>query len=50
MAPAGMGMLASGRMDLRPHRIRDVAGMRAILARAEALEVRERAEALEARS
>ncbi len=34
MAPAGIGMLTSGRMELRPHRIRDVAGLRAILARA----------------
>jgi heterodisulfide reductase subunit C len=38
MTSAGLGMLASGRMELRPHRIRDVAGLRAILARAEALE------------
>lgn len=38
MAPAGLGMLASGRMELRPHRIRDVAGLRAILARAAMLE------------
>lgn len=38
MAPAGIGMLASRRMELRPHRIRDVAGLRAILARARALE------------
>jgi heterodisulfide reductase subunit C len=39
MAPAGLGMLASGRMELRPHRIRDVAGLRAILARAREIEV-----------
>lgn len=38
MAPAGLGMLASGRMELRPHRIRDVTGLRAILARAAVLE------------
>ena len=38
MASAGLGMLASGRMELRPHRIRGVAGLRAILARAEVLE------------
>jgi heterodisulfide reductase subunit C len=38
MAPAGMGMLASGRMELRPHRIRDVKGLQAILERAEQLE------------
>ena len=38
MAPAGIGMLASGRMELLPHRIRDVDGLRAILARAKVLE------------
>jgi len=38
MTSAGLGMLASGRMELRPHRIRDVAGLRAILARAATLE------------
>jgi heterodisulfide reductase subunit C len=38
MAPAGLGMLTSGRMELRPHRIRDVAGLRAILARAREIE------------
>ena len=38
MTGAGLGMLASGRMELRPHRIRDVAGLRAILARAAVLE------------
>ena len=38
MAPAGLGMLASGRMELLPHRIRDVDGLRAILARAKTLE------------
>ncbi len=38
MAPAGLGMLASGRMGLVPHRIRDARGLRAILDRAEALE------------
>jgi heterodisulfide reductase subunit C len=38
MAPAGMGMLASGRMDIRPHRIRDVKGLQAILAKAKELE------------
>lgn len=38
MAPAGLGMLTSGRMELRPHRIRDRAGLRAILARARELE------------
>jgi heterodisulfide reductase subunit C len=39
MAPAGLGMLTSGRMELRPHRIRDVTGLRAILARAREIEV-----------
>lgn len=38
MAPAGIGMLASGRMGLIPHRIRDVDGLRAILAEAGRLE------------
>ena len=39
MAPAGIGMLASRRMELLPHRIHDGAGLRAILERAKALEV-----------
>jgi heterodisulfide reductase subunit C len=38
MAPAGMGMLASGRMDLRPKRIEDIKGLVAILDTAEQLE------------
>jgi heterodisulfide reductase subunit C len=38
MAPAGIGMLASGRMTLRPQRIDDVKGVQAILDRAEELE------------
>ncbi len=38
MAPAGIGMLASRRMVLRPHRIRDLGGLRAILGRAAELE------------
>jgi len=38
MAPAGMGMLASGRMGIRPHRIRDVKGLQAIMAKAAELE------------
>ena len=38
MTQAGIGMLASGRMELRPHRIRDVNGLRTILARAAKLE------------
>jgi len=45
MAPAGVGMLASGRMGLRPHRIRDVKGLKAILMCAEAMEAVEAAEA-----
>jgi heterodisulfide reductase subunit C len=40
MAPTGLGMVASGRMALLPHRIRGVKGLRAILARAEELEAR----------
>jgi heterodisulfide reductase subunit C len=38
MAPAGLGMLAKGRMGLVPHRIRNVVGLRAILDRAGELE------------
>jgi heterodisulfide reductase subunit C len=38
MAPAGIGMLAKGRMGLVPHRIRNVAGLNAILDRAGELE------------
>jgi heterodisulfide reductase subunit C len=40
MAPAGMGMVASGRMGLLPHRIRGLRGLRAILDRAAELEDR----------
>jgi heterodisulfide reductase subunit C len=40
MAPIGVGMLASGRMGLVPHRIRGVRGLRAILDRAAELEGR----------
>ncbi len=45
MAWAGVGMVASGRMGLRPHRIRDITGLRAILICAEAMEALESAEA-----
>jgi quinone-modifying oxidoreductase subunit QmoC len=38
MAPMGVAMVTSGRMGLMPHRIHDVAGLRAILARAEELD------------
>jgi heterodisulfide reductase subunit C len=38
MAPTGLWMLTKGRMGLAPHRIRGVAGLRAILARAGELE------------
>ena len=38
MAPMGVGMVTKGRMGFRPHRIRGVAGLRAILARAAELE------------
>jgi quinone-modifying oxidoreductase, subunit QmoC len=37
MAPMGIGMLARRRIGLRPHRIRDVAGLRAIMASADEL-------------
>ena len=38
MAPMGVGMVARGRMGFVPHRIRDVDGLRAILARAAEIE------------
>ena len=38
MAPMGIAMVTKGRMGFTPHRIRGVAGLRAILARAEELE------------
>jgi hypothetical protein len=38
MAPVGIEMLLKGRMGLTPHRIRDIKGLRAILARAAELE------------
>lgn len=40
LAPLSVGMLASGRMGLVPHRIHDVRGLRAILDRAAQLEGR----------
>ena len=39
VAPMGLGMLAKGRLGFRPKRIHDVHGLRAILKRAEELEV-----------
>ena len=38
MAPMGIGLMTKGRMGLLPHRIRGLDGLRAILARAEALQ------------
>jgi hypothetical protein len=38
MAPMGIAMVTKGRMGFTPHRIRGVAGLRAILARAEEIE------------
>lgn len=38
MAPMGIGLVTKGRMGLVPHRIRDIAGLRAILARANELQ------------
>ena len=38
MAPMGIAMVTKGRMGFTPHRIRGVAGLRAILARAEELD------------
>ena len=40
MAPMGLGMVTKGRMGFRPHRIRGVAQLRAILDRAGELEAR----------
>ncbi|HMJ80083.1 MAG TPA: 4Fe-4S dicluster domain-containing protein [Candidatus Dormibacteraeota bacterium] len=40
MAPMGLGMVTKGRMGFRPHRIRGVAQLRAILDRASELESR----------
>lgn len=39
MVPMGMGMLSKGRMDLTPHRIEGMDQLRAILRRAEQVEV-----------
>lgn len=38
MAPMGIGLVTKGRMGFVPHRIRGIAGLRAILARAQVLE------------
>jgi quinone-modifying oxidoreductase, subunit QmoC len=38
MTPMGFGMITKGRIGLVPHRIKGIAGLRAILARAEELE------------
>jgi hypothetical protein len=38
LAPKGLGMLSKGRMDLKPHRIEGIGQLKAILARAKALE------------
>jgi heterodisulfide reductase subunit C2 len=38
MTPMGVGMVARGRMTFVPHRIKDVAGLRAILARSAEIE------------
>lgn len=40
LAPMGVGMLTKGRMGFRPHRIKDVRGLRAILDRAGEQEAR----------
>jgi heterodisulfide reductase subunit C len=40
LAPMGVGLLAKGRMGFRPHRIKDIRGLRAILDRAGELEAR----------
>lgn len=38
MVPMGLGMMRKQRMDLTPKRIKDIAGLKAILAKAKALE------------
>jgi heterodisulfide reductase subunit C len=47
MATSGLGMVAKGRMGLRPHRIRGVRGLNAILDRATELEAIGERDALE---
>lgn len=47
MAQSGLGMVAKGRMGLRPHRIRSVDGLNAILDRASELEATQERHALE---
>jgi len=44
MAPMGIGMVTKGRMGFIPHKIRGIEGLRAILARAAALEATARRE------
>lgn len=39
MAPMGLGMLSKKRMDLTPHRIKDIEQLKTILARAKELEI-----------
>jgi heterodisulfide reductase subunit C len=50
MATAGMSMVTSGRMGLRPHRIKGVDGLNAILERAGELEAANEREALDRRA
>jgi hypothetical protein len=38
MVPMGLGMMRKRRMDLTPKRIKDMAGLKAILAKAKELE------------
>jgi len=47
MATAGLGMVAKGRMGFRPHRIRGVAGLNAILDRASEIEAANERQALQ---
>jgi hypothetical protein len=39
MIPMGLGMLTKKRMDLTPHRIKDIEQLKTILARAKELEI-----------
>jgi heterodisulfide reductase subunit C len=41
MAPMGIGMVTKGRMDFRPKSIKGIDGLKAILAKAKELEVRD---------
>jgi heterodisulfide reductase subunit C len=41
LAPMGLGMVTKGRMDFRPKRVKDLKGLKAILAKAKELEAQQ---------